>query len=132
MTTTTPNWDDRNGAGAVPNAATGEYFGWLARMTAQQWLDLQPARPRTSQYLVDQVAAGQPLGRPFVDVERDGDGWRVVGHEGRGRCLAIAQVLGPDTMIECWVWPRGMRRRHVADADTLLPLLPDRRCTSSH
>lgn len=121
-------WDDAEGIGAVPMARDGDYFGFLRKMSAQQFLDLNPRRRDRSVYVTEQLRQGAALGRPFLDVRRAPAGqWRVYGHEGRGRAQAIADVFGPETELEVWVFPRGERRRHLTPKDLLGALQPDPR-----
>lgn len=98
-------------------------------MLGAGFLALQPERLRPATRLTRALRDGASLGRPLVEVKPEGDTyWRVVAHEGRGRCKAIAEVFGPDTEVEVWVWPRGgLRRRHLTDEDLERTLLPDMR-----
>jgi len=122
-------WDDRDGIGAVPNAVTGDYFGFLRVMTAAGFLALVPEREHDTLRLVEPLRNGAALGRPFLEVREEDGAWRVRSHEGRGRCHAIAEVHGPDTPVEVWVWPQGgLRRRHLSDDQcSWWRLLPDTR-----
>lgn len=124
-------WDDERGIGAVPDAAQGDYFGFLRRMSAAEFLALNPTRDRPpSSWLQEQIRAGAALGRPFLRVVHEGYGWRVTGHEGRGRVQVLRDLYGPNVEIEVWIFPIGMRAHHLSAIDRTRSLLKDARPNS--
>jgi len=121
------NWDDKRGLAAVPSCASVGYRGFLRKMPAAAFLALNPIRKRPLHgRIVTAVAAGAPIGRPFVEVVAENGAWRVVSHEGRGRVAAIAAAFGDDFEVEVCVLPLGLRRRDLSDEPLEWALLADR------
>jgi len=123
------NWDDDEGLGRVSDCANVDYLGFVTKMTAQEFLNLNPARRRPPHpSIVQALEDHAPMGRPFVSADEEDGYWQVRSHEGRARAMAISQLFGPETTIEVCVFPRGgTRRRHLTDAQLHWPLVADPR-----
>jgi hypothetical protein len=122
-------FDSLKGMGGVPDAANVDYRGFMTYMRPKQFLQINPPRD-TATRPVDHILAalddGQPIGTPIVYVDRSNDGsWKVRGHEGRGRMLAL-QERSPSALFPVAVHPYGSKRaRDLAPEDALSWLMPD-------
>ena len=122
-----PSFDDRNGIGAVPDGENIEYMGHRRMMRPSEFLAINPPRSHEpNPKILEWMQGGGPIGHPFLEVEEEGDAYRVYGHEGRGRVQAML-ALGYDEPFEVHVFVRGKRARHLSEADRARPLLPDKR-----
>ena len=122
-------FDSINGIGGVPDASNVDYRGFMAYMRPKQFLQINPPRD-TSARPIDHILAalddGQPIGTPIVYVDKASrGGWQVMGHEGRGRMLAL-QKRAPDSLFPVAVHPYGeIRARHITPESALDWLRPD-------
>ena len=110
------------GIGEVSDLRNLNYLGYLVRMTAGQFLRLNPKRPTSHEVRdlhahLDQLHEAKELNmaRPFLTVRheakdtiggKDRPHWQVTGHEGRGRVEWIAKRFGRDALIEVAIFPR--------------------------
>ena len=106
-------FDSKEGLGQVPLNMNVAYKGFVAWMTPKEFLSLNPARPaeavsgkRTISEVTRRIEAGEAIAPPFLMVKEDSNGLRVVGHEGRGRMMTLAE-LQPDTPIPVHIFGRG-------------------------
>lgn len=117
-------FDQRDGAGSVPNNANVNYLGFTAMMKPSRFLtlshELKQPRPGHIEGLRDHIAAGNAIGSPFLridtaDGEDDPEGTfgKVRQHDGRHRMRAI-QALQGDTPVPVHVFgSHGDRARHL-------------------
>jgi hypothetical protein len=121
-------FDPRNGLGGVPDAANIDYRGFMAYMRPGQFLQVNPPRDlatRPVDHIRAAIDAGEPIGTPMLYVDRTPDGWRVRGHEGRGR-MTIMQERAPRALLPVAVHPLGeIRARHLKPEDVLSWIRPD-------
>lgn len=116
------NYDSRDGLGAVPDNQNIEYKGFVTYMKAKDFISLNPARTemRSVDHIKEVIKRGEPIGPPIMTVElqegSSGTSWVVIGHEGRGRAIAISQ-LHPEARIPVQLFPRHpereLRARHL-------------------
>lgn len=120
--------DNENGAGATPNNGNVDYLGLRVWMTPATFHALAPpllrSEARSASSLIEHMQNGGKVASPMLDVSIPGD-WEdgdlrepalVVGHEGRNRMHAFAELCGPDAPIEVHIFPRGLRARHLTPA----------------
>lgn len=120
--------DNKEGIGATPNGQNIDYMGVRVWMKPSKLLKCS-ARFTPKQdhvdYLVTQIEAGEKIGSPFLSLElpeewikeKYNDRAKVIGHEGRHRCLAIQKVFG-DKELECHLFLRmesGFVRKPIID-----------------
>lgn len=123
-------FDPKNGIGGVPDAANVDYRGFMAYMHPKQFLQVNPPRDlaeRPIDHILEALDAGQPIGTPMLYVDRMPDkSWQVVGHEGRGRMMALGR-RHPDALFPVAIHPFGeVRARHLSGDDTFAWLRPDK------
>ena len=118
-------FDNRNGAGAVPNNQEVLYFGFAVMMKPSHFLKLATPEDREEDAvkiakLMEQRVA---FGSPFLDIRFDDEAFEkdktfdvaVSGHEGRARMTAIMKIQG-DTPIPVHIIPRGgLRARNFSE-----------------
>ena len=108
-------FDASRGLGSVPKNQDVNYFGFVKWMTPDEFRALVPpgtARPDTRAFVADGLRAGTlRLGPPFLRAEWDEESrhWRVIGHEGRSRMDAIADVCG-QVPVPVHIFPSGETR----------------------
>lgn len=124
-------FDPVNGVGGSPDAANVDYRGFTAFMPPKQFLQVNPPRDLSVEpidHLLHALDAGEPIGTPILYVDRTPDDeWQVVGHEGRGRMMALRQ-RHPDALFPVAVHPLGnVRARHLSEDDTFKWLRRDPR-----
>ncbi len=122
-------FDAMEGIGGVPDAGNIDYRGFQAYLYPSQFRLLNEPRD-TSILPIDHIrnsmAAGEPIGTPMLYVDESPEGWRVRGHEGRGRMLALEEA-DPHSLYPVAVHPRGeIRARHLTPENLFTRLLPDR------
>lgn len=110
----------KNGLGAVPFNQSVYYHGLVVECRPSTFLEL--ALPHTRERLgaardiVKLVKEGYALGIPWFDIslrdveEHDGHP-RITGHEGRGRMLAIRELIGDVPVPIHLILAGGMRAR---------------------
>jgi hypothetical protein len=121
----------------VQELARGSGKGWFVRMTPREFLRLNPPREvgqSTLEFLKDHLSKGGLFGSPFLEVRREGSGWKIFGHEGRARMQILSEVA-PDTPVEVAIFPLlGSGKGRVARDEIanlkLDPIRPDRRAAS--
>ena len=117
-----------SGLGGVPDGGNIDYRGFQAYMRPGDFLGVNPPRPldqRPIDHIVSAIQAGEPIGTPMLYVRREGAGWGVKGHEGRGRMMALREIA-PDQLFPVGVHPYGeLRARHLSPDDLFLRIFPD-------
>lgn len=122
-----------DGLGGVPIASNIDYRGFQAYMTPRQFLKLNESRdirhlPVT--HIEQALEGGEPIGTPFMYLDRAPDGWMVRGHEGRGRMMAIQQY-NRDALFPVAMVPSGeVRARHLTPEEIFGRILPDQRAAA--
>lgn len=123
----------RDGLGGVPDAANIDYRGFQAYLTPRQFLKLNEARDLRQLpigHIEQALESGESIGTPMLYVNRTPDGWRVRGHEGRGRMTAMRQY-NRDALFPVAVHPYGeVRARHLTPEEIFGTLLPDARAAA--
>lgn len=108
-------YDQRNGLGNVPYNANVNYAGVAVIMTVAKFLACVPRRPdRLDKEAVELVLSNKGIGSPFLSVDFSKLPPKVVGHEGRGRALAIEEAYNSKTPLLVHIFPTGGdRARHL-------------------
>lgn len=128
-----PPIDNINGLGAVGASGNIDYLGLRVWVKPSVFLKLAAPHPDPrSDYIEQHIAAGEPIGAPFLSVHIpqewfseesrydqviEGDLSKpamVAGHEGRHRMTAILKIYG-DEPVETHILLNGLRRRHMTD-----------------
>ncbi len=114
----------KNGLGAVPYNQSVYYHGFVAECRPSVFLELalphEEQRNETARNIVRLSKEGYALGIPWFDMslrdveEHDGHP-RITGHEGRGRMLAIKELIGDVAVPIHIILTGGMRARHLND-----------------
>lgn len=117
------------GLGSTSVGSNVEYLGWVAWLTPRQFLRINPPRLESHFKMVPFLKAGEKIAMPFLDValvapdlahqdledlpENTHLTFQVRGHEGRGRMIAISELVGSDVLVPVAILPRqGYRARH--------------------
>ena len=129
--------DNRDGLGAVPNNKNVGYLGFTVHMKPSDFLNLNPERGEDKGIgqVEKHIRSGGSIGSPFLSVDWDTDdksgdlsssgNWRVTGHEGRARMLALHNMQ-PDVAVPVHVFPSGgIRARHLGPHHTSARIHPD-------
>ena len=113
-----------NGLGAVPFNQSVYYHGLVVECRPSRFLELalphEEERHETAREIVKLVKQGYALGIPWFDIslrdveEHDGHP-RITGHEGRGRMLAIKELIGDVAVPVHLILTGGMRARHLGE-----------------
>lgn len=118
-----------SGLGGVPDGGNIDYRGFQAYMRPKDFLGVNPQRDLDSRpidHIRAAMEAGEPIGAPMLYVRREGDGWLVRGHEGRGRMLALHE-MAPADLFPVGIHPYGHHRaRDLTPEDLFLRILPDK------
>lgn len=106
------------GSGATPDTANIAYKGFVVFMPPQKFLSLchklQTPRPSSKFFQEVLPLLEHCIGPPCLYLLEDGSNgeyWRVMGHEGRHRVLAM-QAIGME-LVPVYVFPGQLRARHV-------------------
>lgn len=128
-----PPIDNVRGLGAVGASSNIDYLGLRVLVKPSVFLKLATPHPDPrSDYIEQHIAAGEPIGAPFLDIYIP-DEWfsqettynnvvegdlskpaRIIGHEGRHRMTAVLKIYG-DEPVETHILLNGLRRRHLTD-----------------
>ena len=134
-------FDQWDGIGAVPDNIDAYHKGFVAWMTPNEFLRLNPRRgmtpsdEETVKYLQKHIEDGKPLGSPLLNVEEHPSGLRVWGHDGRHRMEALNNLY-PDIPVPVSVFKKDANRAHLlpdsladdlVDPDIEFNLIPDER-----
>jgi hypothetical protein len=118
-------FDNKHGFGATPNNQEVNYFGFAASMTPSVFLrfaaagDREDAGVKFTRFIQDHA----PMGAPTLYISTNWQEFKegkplkveVIGHEGRGRMIAIQKVNGSMEKIPVHFIPRdGARARHLS------------------
>lgn len=102
--------DNVKGMGAVPYNQEVDYMGMRVKMKPSTFLDLASEftpNKEDLKYIKDNIKSGAPVASPFLDIDiKDDPPYKVVGHEGRHRMVAIQDVFG-DYPVEVHLFFRG-------------------------
>lgn len=128
-----PPIDNISGLGAVGASGNIDYLGLRVQIKPSVFLKLAAPHPDPrSDYIEKHVAAGEPIGAPFLDIHIPEEWFseesrydqviegdlsapaNIIGHEGRHRMSAILKHYG-DELVETHILLRGLRRRHMTD-----------------
>ena len=122
-------FDPKDGIGAVPYNQEVDYRGFVKSLTPEQFLNnTAELKGETSASGIEKaIRNGEAIGNPFLDVQWDGQErvWRVVGHEGRNRAVAINRI-DPSTQIPVHFFPKGLRARDITDEMRVAPIIPEK------
>jgi hypothetical protein len=109
-------FDNKDGAGAVPNNMDVNYLGFVVYMNAKEFYQLTPSRGSVE---IDyEHFENNSIGSPFLEVEEKDDKWKVLSHEGRGRTQTIWKNDGAKIRFPVHVYVRGKKAKNL-DADTI-------------
>lgn len=128
-----PPIDNINGLGAVGASGNIDYLGLRVWVKPSVFLKLAAPHPDPrSDYIEKYIAAGEPIGAPFLSVHIPQEWFsdesrydqviegdltetaEITGHEGRHRMTAILKHYGDDP-VETHLLLNGLRRRHLTD-----------------
>jgi hypothetical protein len=108
-------FDPQAGIGTFPNSSEVNYFGFAVWMTPKDFISLNELRTlgerSSTQFMLNAIKEKKSFGMPSLHVKvlPTGD-FRVVGHEGRGRMMLLAQ-RDPNALVPVHVLPVGKRSR---------------------
>lgn len=110
------------GLGSTSAGSNVMYLGWVVWMTPRQFLKLNPPRIASPLKIIPLVRAGEKIAMPFLDVTVSAPGLddvelrdlpkgtpltlEVRSHEGRGRMIAISDLVGSDVLVPVAILPR--------------------------
>lgn len=114
----------KNGLGAVPFNQSVYYHGLVVECRPSTFLELalphQEERYDAARDIAKLIKQGYAIGIPWFDLslqdvdEHDGHP-RIKGHEGRGRMLAVRELIGDVAIPVHLILRGGMRSRHLED-----------------
>lgn len=113
-------FDPRYGIGSTPNNEEIDYLGFVAYMKPSTFLKLAAkltVEPTSMPFMVQSIQDGKPIGNPSLNIELDTNMQsiaRIVGHEGRNRCMAILTIQG-DTEIPVHCFLKYLRARNLTN-----------------
>jgi len=118
-------FDPKRGLGETPDAGNIDYMGFQAYMTPKEFIGLNPARNYGYDYVSRAINDGTPISTPLLYVNKTGDGWRVGGHEGRGRMMSLDK-MHPDSLFPVGIKPMGeIRARHLSPESLWKEIVPE-------
>lgn len=124
-------FDPKRGLGEIPDASNIDYMGFQAYMTPKEFIGLNPARNYGYDYVSKAIQDGSPISTPVLYVRKAKDGWKVAGHEGRGRMMTLDQ-MHPDSLFPVGVKPMDeIRARHLNQESLWKEISPDNGGVSS-
>lgn len=114
-----PVFDPIRGIGAVPFNQSVDYLGYRVKMSPEDFRKLTPegqSSKKTPKFVEQELAKGNKIGNPFLDLKWDEDLgiWGVWGHEGRSRSDAFKKVF-PGKDMEVHVFLKGENKKHLTD-----------------
>jgi hypothetical protein len=128
-----PPIDNVRGLGAVGASSNIDYLGLRVQIKPSMFLKLAAPHPDPrSDYIEKYVAAGEPIGAPFLSIHIPEEWFsdettynnvvegnltetaEISGHEGRHRMTAILKHYG-DEPVETHLLLNGLRRRHLTN-----------------
>jgi hypothetical protein len=124
------NWDAKNGYGETPNQKDIDYFGFIKKMTPQEFRSLvNPGNssPGTVAKAKKWIEAGEGISPPFLKVtwNEKSKQWQVDDHEGRSR--TDAAMAAGETSMPVHIFPSGwMRARHITPEMKSAPFVPQK------
>lgn len=111
-------FDPRSGLGSVPLNGSVDYHGFVVSLSPREFLSLTPPRGLVPREGMVEAMRMEGIGPPFLDVRWEGGGLQVVGHEGRGRSMALDRHGFQGKMPVHVFFRDGTRARHL-DAEAL-------------
>ena len=121
-------FDQRNGIGAVPWNQDVGYRGFIKYMTPDEFLSLVPQYSDKTWGISDYISAIKKNGiaSPFLQVELEGDMWKVRGHEGRHRMTAL-KTINPHIQVPVHILPDNMRARNITSDMENYDFIPEKK-----
>jgi len=120
-------FNQRTGYGSVPDNANVDYKGFVIWVKPLAFLSCVEQPPVGDLAGVREGMKAAGVGSPFLVLKPTDAGYKVVGHEGRHRCLVLQQDQ-PNTLIPVHVFVNGMRARDWTPAtvrDLLAAVIPE-------
>ena len=122
-----------DGIGSVPDNTNVNSKGFVKNMSPTQFLSLAlPLQePLSAKWIEEAIRNGKSIGNPFLQVDLDAKNklWRVIGHEGRNRAIAINNI-NSSTLIPVHIFPsKGMRARNITEEMKTYPFVPEGRAS---
>ena len=113
------NYDQIKGLGSVPDNQNIIYKGFAVTMEVRHFMALAKPVPKgrdskadSVEYLKDFINQGGAIGCPFLQLDVTKN--KIVGHEGRHRCLAVFELFqNMNHEVVVHVFPRAYRARHI-------------------
>ena len=109
-------FDQNSGHGEVPLNREVDYRGFVVYLKPVEFLSLVPPSANRDLSELEQSMRTHGVASPWLELQAVGDHHRVVGHEGRHRCLVLKQVQ-PNERVPVHVFEQGKRARHFDHAD---------------
>lgn len=106
-------FDQRHGAGAVPDVLKIDYFGFVVFMRPSVFLSLCPPRVHAPSFDFSQSS----ISMGFLDLVGSGDLPRVRTHEGRGRAAWILDTFGDEPVPVAMLLSNGGRASDLSQED---------------
>jgi hypothetical protein len=120
------------GLGATSYNHDIDYFGFVKMMRPSEFRRLVPpgvSGEGTKDYVIQELKNpdGKRIASPWLKTEWDGDSntLQIVGHEGRSRTDAIAEIYG-DVPMPVHITVYAIRARSLTPEIKEAPLLPER------
>lgn len=110
-------FDQRNGIGSVPDVANVAYMGFVVMMRPSTFLALTPMLMQPSDGIRGHIANGGAVSMGFleIDLDEEGDFFKIRGHEGRNRTHAILDLHGDGEIPVAILFRYGGRASDVED-----------------
>lgn len=113
-------FDQVNGLGAVPNNQNVVYRGFVGMMLPKDFsaFALRADRSEDAKSIVHLMRQGYGVGSPFFQLDiKDIENpvLRIVGHEGRARCVAINSIQPNVAIPVHFFLVNELRARHIND-----------------
>jgi hypothetical protein len=117
-------FDNKDGAGAVPDNIDSNYKGFTILMTPDEFLKL--AAPLTGDIISDELTNNR-LGTPFLVCEWQDGKWQVLTHEGRHRVIALRKKLSSGVRIPVNIFGTDSynRARYLTKEMIHAPFVPE-------
>lgn len=114
-------FDQKEGLGAVPNNQNVVYRGFVGMMFPKDFMYFahRADREEDAKNILNLIEQGYGIGSPFLYLDIEGENpnltMRIVGHEGRARCVAL-NYLQPNVAIPVHFFlGGGLRARSLTD-----------------
>ena len=125
-------FDAKTGYGCTANSAEVQYRGFTLYMRPSEFLNLADkiSSSADTSFYEQLLSNDKPLGYPTLDISMNMTkkgvyiNWKVVGHEGRHRIMAIQKKYGDNVLVPVHMIPQSyFRNRHITPEILELPIV---------